>query len=240
MSFNNGRVWLIQANPVRDESGNVIGAVEIASDITERKRMEDALRESEQRLRTVVTSAPVILFAVDREGVLTFTEGKGLEGMGVTPDKLVGLSIFDVFSDIPDMQEKLHRVLVGEAFTTTVEVAGSTFEVHCAPLRGGNGEVSGATGVATDVTERRRAEDALRENEARYRQIFENVQDAFYRADALGIITGSAIGQPVRTHREGSSARPSSTCTRLAGALSAGTNALEKDKPPTTDPSEGG
>jgi diguanylate cyclase (GGDEF)-like protein/PAS domain S-box-containing protein len=157
-------------------------------DITERKQAEETLRETEKRLRLVVSNAPIILFAADRDGIFALSEGRGLEALGLRPGEVVGLSIFDVFRDIPDMEDNLHRALAGEAFTTTAEVAGFTFETHCGPLRGRNGQVSGLIGVAIDVTERKRMEKALRESEAKYRQIFENVQDIFYRTNLEGAI----------------------------------------------------
>jgi diguanylate cyclase (GGDEF)-like protein/PAS domain S-box-containing protein len=161
----------------------------LQSEITERKGAEEALRESEERLRTVVTHAPIILFAVDREGVFTLSEGKALEALGLKPGPVVGLSVFDVFRDIPEMMENLRRALAGEAFTTMAEVAGLTFETQCAPLRDRSGQISGLIGVAMDVTERRRAQEALRESEEKFRRIFDNVYDTYYRTDAQGIIT---------------------------------------------------
>jgi diguanylate cyclase (GGDEF)-like protein/PAS domain S-box-containing protein len=148
----------------------------------------EALHESEERLGAVVANVPVILFVVNRDGVFTLCEGKGLEALGAKPEKVVGLSIFDVFRDQPDIKEKLHRALDSESFTTTAELDGVTFETQCAPLRDRGGQISGLIGVATVVTERKRMEEALRESEAKYRQIFENVQDIFYRTDLRGTI----------------------------------------------------
>ncbi len=174
--------------PLRDGNGQVSGLIGVAIDVSERQRAEEAQRESEERLRTVVTNAPVILFVVNRDGVFTLCEGKGLAALGLKPEKVVGRSIFNVFRDRPEIKEKLHRALDSEAFTTTVEIDGVVFEAQCAPLRDGSGQISGLIGVATDVTERKRMEEALRESEAKYRQIFENVQDIFYRTDLQGTI----------------------------------------------------
>ena len=174
--------------PLRGRDGQISGLIGVAIEISERQRAEEALRESEERLRTVVTNAPVILFVVNRDGVFTLCEGKGLEALGLKPQKVVGLSIFDVFRDRPEIKEKLHRALDSEGFTTTVEIDGVVFEAQCAPLRDRSGQIPGLIGVATDVTERKRIEAALRESEAKYRQIFENVQDIFYRTDLEGTI----------------------------------------------------
>jgi diguanylate cyclase (GGDEF)-like protein/PAS domain S-box-containing protein len=161
----------------------------LQSKTTGRKRAEEALRESEERLRAVVSNAPVTLFALDRDGVFTLSEGKGLEAVGLKPGEQVGQSLFDRFPNLPGIREGLDRVLSGEPATLTVESNGLAIEVHCSPTRGQDGEVSGVIGVALNVTERKRAEEALRESETKFRRIFDNVQDIYYRTDAQGIIT---------------------------------------------------
>ncbi|GAG42758.1 unnamed protein product, partial [marine sediment metagenome] len=88
-----------------------------------------------------------------------------------------------------DVIENLRRALAGEAVTTTLELAGVAFEARYAPIRDRDGRITGGIGVATDITERKRMEEELRESEAKYRRIFENVWDIYYETDAQGIIT---------------------------------------------------
>jgi PAS domain S-box-containing protein len=141
----------------------VVGIEGIARDITERKRAEQAIRESAERLHTLVTNAPVVLFAIDREGVFTVVEGRGLSGLGLRPGENVGRSVFDVYRDVPEVIDAARRALAGESFTATVELAERlVFEAHYAPLRDQHGQVSGGIGLATDVTDRHRAEEMLR------------------------------------------------------------------------------
>ncbi len=175
--------------PARRQDGEISGIIGAAFDVTERKRAEEALHKSDERLRAVMTNAPVKLFVVDRNGVCTLSEGKVLERLGLKPGEAVGRSVIDLFPDTEGIAEQIDRALAGEAFTTEVELAGVTFEIHCAPLRDGDGDVSGIIGVGTDITERKRMEEALRESEAKYRQIFENVQDIYYRTSIQGLIT---------------------------------------------------
>ncbi len=119
------------------------------------------LHESEQRLRAVVTGAPVVLFAVDREGKLTLSEGKGLEALGLKPGEIVGQSVFDVYRDEPEIVDNVQRTLAGEEVTSVVQVGGLTFESRYSPLRGDDGQIVGLIGIAVDITERRRAEEAV-------------------------------------------------------------------------------
>ena len=149
---------------MRNATGDIVGAMAIIADITERKQAEEALRQSEERLRSVMTNAPVILFGVDHEGLFTLAEGKGLTALGVNPDEHIGLSVFNLYRDVPEIIETARRALAGEAFTTTARVEELVFEAHVAPVRDHDGRITGAIAVATDITERKQAEETLRES----------------------------------------------------------------------------
>ncbi len=151
----------VRVGPLKRD-GEVVALTVIATDVTSRKRAEESLRESEALLRAVVANAPVILFALDSEGVYTLADGKGLHALGRTPGDVVGRSVLDVYSDRPDIVEDMRRVLAGEPLSLELEMKGLTFEAHYAPVHDGDGQVSGMIGVAVDVTERRRAEEMLR------------------------------------------------------------------------------
>ncbi len=161
----------------RDSDGTPIGIEGTLRDITERKQAEQALRESEQRLRTVVASAPIVLSAMDRDGVFTLSEGKGLEALRHKPGQVVGQSVFDVFREVPAVLRDVRRALDGETFTSTVDIGRLTYETHYMPVADHQGEVAGVIGVAMDITERRRAEEALGESEQRHRTLLENYVD---------------------------------------------------------------
>jgi PAS domain-containing protein len=75
----------------------------VCEDVTERKRAEEELEKTEQRLSTVVANAPIILFALDRAGVFTLAEGSGLDALGLEPGQVVGQSVFDVYRDVPQV-----------------------------------------------------------------------------------------------------------------------------------------
>ena len=176
-----------KAKPLLDGSGQIVGTQGTATDITERKLAEEALRENERRLRTVLGSAPIVLWALDPEGRFTLSEGKGLDSLGLKPGQVVGLSVFDVYKGHEGILSDTRRTLAGESLTTTwEEVEGLVFEARYAPLEDEEGRNIGAIGVAIDVTERKRAEEALRESEERFRSLVDQAVDAIFLHDLKG------------------------------------------------------
>lgn len=140
--------------------------------------MEQALQESENRLRSVVNSAPMILWALDRDGIFTFSEGRGLATLGMRPGVVVGRSVFDVYASVPQILADAKRALEGEEFNTLVEVNQAIFEVSYSTVPGQDGSPNGVIGVAIDVTDRKAAEAALkRANETMERRIEERTAE---------------------------------------------------------------
>ena len=161
----------------------------VIRDVTERRRGREALRRSEQRLRTVVSSASLILFALDQHGVFTLSEGEGLTALGWKSGEMVGRSVFEIYADNPEVLENVRRALAGEVFSTTVCVGDVALEARYSPLTDEGNNVVGVIGVATDITENRKAQKALQENEQRYRELVENANDIIYTHDLDGNFT---------------------------------------------------
>ncbi|MCY7276907.1 MAG: PAS domain-containing protein, partial [Phormidesmis sp. CAN_BIN44] len=133
------------------------------SAILEYQRPEDALAEREELLQTVVTHTPTILYALDRDGIFTLSEGKGLEAMNLKSGEVVGRSIFDLYEDHPDMLQAVHQVLNGAESDLILNLNGVTYDNRVTPLFDQQGDVLGIIGVATDITARKQAEEALRD-----------------------------------------------------------------------------
>ncbi|HEX7241729.1 MAG TPA: PAS domain S-box protein, partial [Longimicrobiaceae bacterium] len=139
------------------------------SEAGERRRAERALREREARLRAVLTGVPTVLWALDRDGVFTFSEGRDLEALGLKPGEVVGRSVFDVYRDVPRVLEDTRRALAGEEFTSVVELGGLTLEARYSALRDEDGAVVGVVGAASDVTRQRQVVEELRRSESALR-----------------------------------------------------------------------
>ncbi|HKP47838.1 MAG TPA: PAS domain S-box protein [Pyrinomonadaceae bacterium] len=161
----------------------------VLRDITDRNRGREALKKTETQLRTVISGAALILFATDRDGVFTVSEGEGLKKLQLRPGQIVGQSIYELYRDQPHILRNIHRALEGQSFSDTVALGNLFFETRYSPLTNDAGEVTGVIGVATDVTENRQAQKALQENEQLYRELFENANDIIYTHDLLGNFT---------------------------------------------------
>ena len=116
-----------------------------------------------------MSHAPIVLFAFDAEGRFTLGAGRGLAATGLEAGSYIGRSIFDVYRDAPHIVAHARAALRGEAFTTMTHLGpeGLQYETRYTPRRGPDGSVVEVLGVAIDITERRRAEAALQQSEAR-------------------------------------------------------------------------
>ncbi len=147
---------------------------ELRAEINERKRIEAALIESTAHIRTLVTHAPVVLYATDCNGRITLLEGKGQPSLGLNPETAVGASIFEWYADDPSILNQIHQVLMGKEESWTGNWNGLIYENKLTPLWDEDGNIIGAIGVATDRTEQVRSQEALRQSEELYRTLTRN------------------------------------------------------------------
>ena len=159
------RELYLTALPIKGPDGRAFEVLAQIQDLTDL----EVVRRAKDRLQTVISGAPIVLFAVDKDGVFTLSEGKGLESLGLSPGEAVGRSAFDLYREYPSIEASIRRALSGETVTDTVELGPLAYEAYFVPLRGAEGAIQGVIGVATDITERRRAERALQESEEKLR-----------------------------------------------------------------------
>ena len=130
----------------------------VVRDISARRAADAALRASEARLQAVVTNLPVLVFALDPAGIVTFAAGKGLATLGLMPTVIVGQAVDILLADAPTLARDTRRALAGEECVAVATLGGVTLEARHTPVRDATGAVIGAIGVAIDVTARARAE----------------------------------------------------------------------------------
>jgi PAS domain S-box-containing protein len=153
------------ARPLADPHGVITHVIIAFIDISEEIRTRSRAVLAEGHLQHVLAHAPIILFAYDREGIVTLTEGRGLDSLGFRPKELLGRSVFELYANEPRVRSHARRVLAGEEFREVTQVGPVVLETTFSPIRGANGEVEGAIGVSLDVTERAKAQSRLVEAE---------------------------------------------------------------------------
>ena len=184
---------------LRDEDGMPVAVVYIASDYTERKRAEQALRESENRYRTLFEMNPLPMWVYEFDTLrFTAVNDAALRHYGYTRDEFLQMKITEIRpqEEIPRVMETL-RDLFGERRGTHPyrhqKKDGTVFDAEITSFEFVSGGRRSRLVIAQDVTERNRAEDELRRSEERYRELFENANDLVYTHDLQGIVTSMNV-----------------------------------------------
>jgi PAS domain S-box-containing protein/diguanylate cyclase (GGDEF)-like protein len=170
----------VSAVTVADRRGRPVGIVYNAEDISRRKR-DEALRESESKYRTLVESMNEGVMLVNSSGIIQFVNQRMADMLGYVPAELAGKaanSFVDQHTHPRDGDSTASRRSVQ---LRSLRGRDLWVEVSEAPLVDGKGNVIGAIRVHTDITDKRRAEMALRESEARYRLLAEHATDMISR-----------------------------------------------------------
>ncbi|MGO9147148.1 MAG: PAS domain S-box protein [Desulfomonilia bacterium] len=170
---------------VSDASGNPVGFHALSRDVTERKRAENSLRESEERYRSILDNMEEGYYEVDLKGNFTFANPKAAQKMGYEQDEIKGIN-FRQYTDEENSKKVFnayhHVFMTGETLTNVgwevkdrkgkkIFVESSISLRHDA-----NGKPMGFSGVFRDITQRMHAEEALKASEERLHAVFDHVQ----------------------------------------------------------------
>ena len=169
--------------PILDPKGDYDGAIAVIADITDQKQAVEALQESEQRFRATFEQAAVGIVQAARDGRFLMVNQKFCELLGYTEAELLGLTIRDIThpENLDLTVRNIEKLWAGEIQTSTIEKLyvrkdGSFVSAHLSAsvVRDGSANPLYFIGAIADTTERKRAEEALRESEERFRAIFEH------------------------------------------------------------------
>ena len=188
-------VWAhIRVSVLTDAEGAPLQFVVHAEDITERKRSEDALRESEERFHTMADSFPSIMWVTGFTGDLEFVNRAYREYFSITSEQVTeGKWELPVHpDDRAAYVAAFERALRDHtAFKMDVRVRRGDGEwrlvgSYAEPRHSPSGEYMGHVGLSADITERKQAEQALKNSEEKFRQLAENIREVFWMMDAAG------------------------------------------------------
>jgi PAS domain S-box-containing protein len=167
-----GAEFPVEVSLGRLDSDDTWSALITIRDASQRKQAEEVLREREKLLITAATSAPIIFFRINLDGVIQYTLGPKLN-RSATGEILSGLSVYDLYKDTPVI-ECFERARSGETLTVMIDLDNRSFEITYAPLLNERSEISSVVGVAVDITRYRKTEQALKESEGHFRTIFKD------------------------------------------------------------------
>ena len=184
----------VNAALLTDAHGGPSGIVLTIRDISERKQVQQALRESEEMFRTVFNNSPIGLQIFDKEGVLKQCNAKACEMFGADRNAIIGL--FNLRDDpnyrYPEIWEQLDRGQVvqheiefdfSKTLYQTIQTGIRYYFVITIPISEAVSNTIGYIMQTIDITERKQAEKAVRESEERFRQLSDNIEEEFWVYD---------------------------------------------------------
>ncbi len=183
--FDDGatRHLLAYGTPLKDWEGQPRGAVQVLVDITDRKRAEEALRKSEQEFRTLTEAMPQIVWATRPDGWNIYFNQQWMDYTGLTLDESYGHGWNTPFH--PDDKQRAWDAwqratqhdenYLLECRLRRADGVYRWWLIHGTPMRGANGEILKWFGTCTDIDDRKRAEEVLRESEELLRILATNL-----------------------------------------------------------------
>lgn len=168
----NGQEIIVQTvkTPLEDEKGNKIGILGIFWDITERRQIEEALKENEERYRTIIDYSNDMIWTLDTQGRYLFVNKRCEEFSGLKPDYFLGKSFIPFIDkkDLPKVMDCFHKALNGEPQQYDVLVrkedgSNNFLSVNTAPIYSKE-KVVGTVSFGRDITERKKAEELIKKS----------------------------------------------------------------------------
>ncbi|WP_293126141.1 PAS domain-containing protein [Microcoleus sp. bin38.metabat.b11b12b14.051] len=180
--------------PLRDSGGEVQGFLKIMQDKTERRQIEEALRDRENRYRTMADAVPQLMWSNTADGRLEFCNQHWQRYTGWMPELPVTATMLDIFhpDDLSALSATRHQAIqAGSAYELECRVRrfDSTYRWHLArivPVKNQAGQVVQWVGIGIDIDDRFRAEESLAESDRRFRFLAESLPHLIWNVDSAG------------------------------------------------------
>ncbi|MGZ5449721.1 MAG: PAS domain S-box protein [Thermoanaerobaculia bacterium] len=195
LAADGSRVDVLAASSfLRDPDNNPVAVVYVASDFTERKRAEGALRDSEHRYRTLFEMNPLPMWIYDYD-TLRFTDvnDAAVRHYGYSRSEFLRMTIRDIRprEELEKMETALKTATPrrGPSHFRHLRKDGTVIDVEITSFEFVSGGRRSRMVIAQDITARMRADEELRRSEERYRELFENANDVVFTHDLSGVVT---------------------------------------------------
>jgi PAS domain S-box-containing protein len=242
---------LLTVNTRKDHKGNIIGYKVTIQDITERKLAEEALRQSEEKYRNILETMEEGYFEVDLAGNFTFINDAELRDLGYSREELIGMNnrqytdketskrLFQIFNQVFKTGKPVKEFdleIIRKDGTKGVK------EISVSLIRDSKGKPIGFRGTSRDITQRKLADQALRESEEKYRALFDDAPVGYHEIDKegrivrvnrrelemLGYTAQEMLDQPVWKFIGEEEKSQQAVLAKLSGAVSPSKKAFER------------
>jgi two-component system cell cycle sensor histidine kinase/response regulator CckA len=185
---------LISASLIQDASGRPQAIIGVAQDVSDLRRAEDALANHLQFMRVLLDTIPNPIFYKDAQGAYLSCNKAFGELLGITPEEIFGKTVYDLHpKELADKYHQMDLVVLqnaaGQVYEVPLQAADGTRHhvmIHKATFANAEGNVMGLVGTIVDISDLKRAEEAIRESEARLRAIFEHAPVGITMVDPSG------------------------------------------------------
>ncbi len=133
------------------------------------------LVKSQATLTTVLSNSPIILFSADADGIITLSEGRSLNLIGIGSGQAVGVSIYEMFEDNEEVLNAIKSALKGETKILKIKLEQFTFEVNYSPLYNIDNKIVGLISLYFDVTENLKAQEIIRSEKEKSDKLLLNI-----------------------------------------------------------------
>ncbi len=141
---------------------------------------------SDANLSHIVSQSPVVLFAIDRNGIFKLSLGKGLDKLGLKQNEVVGMSVYDIYKDMPEVLEQVEEALKGITTTKVQKIGGAVFEASMSPNLNEKNEMEGIIGLATDITSKMELQQELKKQNELFEIVTTISKDVIWTMDLQG------------------------------------------------------
>jgi len=178
----------VEARAIPIKYNNEKAVLVAAIDVTEKNAALRKIKENDYQLRFLVEKSPIVIFRIDKNGLFTLSEGKGLAKLGLAPGQVVGLSAYDMYKDYPEILKAINSALNGTSTRDTLHINNIVFDIYYTPIFDKDGNVEAIGGIAYDVTEHSDYESQLLKAAKQWQTTFDSVSDAVWLVDLNSVI----------------------------------------------------